>query len=94
MRAGERALRLDVAAAERHFAGALELAGADARPRLRILPGWGETLLLRSRYREAAAAYEEAIAGLRAAGEMRAAAVAMCWLGNVRTWLGEPAQRT
>ena len=31
MRAGERALRLDVAAAERHFAAALELAGADTR---------------------------------------------------------------
>jgi tetratricopeptide (TPR) repeat protein len=90
-RAGERALRLDVAAAERHFAAALELAGADAGRRLRILPGWGETLLLRNRYREAAAVYEEAIAGLRASGEIRAAALAMVWLVDVLFSLGEPS---
>ncbi len=90
-RAGERALRLDVAAAERHFAGALAIAGTDAGQRLRILPGWGETLLLRNRYREAAAAYEEAIAGFSALGEIRAAAAAMCWLADVLASLGEPS---
>ena len=90
-RAGERALRLDVAAAERHFAGALELAGTDTDERLRILPSWGETLLLRNRYREAAAAYEEAIEGLRASGDIRAAAAAMCWLSDSLASLGEPS---
>ena len=54
-RAGERALRLDTAAAERHFAAALELAGSDAVERLRILPSWGKTLLVRNQYREAVA---------------------------------------
>ena len=90
-RAGEWALRLDVAAAERHFAAALALAGADAGRRLLILPGWGETLLLRNRSREAAAAYREAIAGFRASGETRALSVAMCWLADVLASLGEPS---
>ena len=61
--------------------------------RLRILPGWAETLLLRNRYREAAAAYEEAIAGLSASGDIRAAALAMCWLADVLPTLGEPVLR-
>ncbi len=90
-RAGERALRLDVAAAERHFAAALGLAGADASERLRILPSWGQALQLRNRFREAEAAYREAIAGLGALGEIRATAVAMVWLANVLLGLGEPA---
>jgi len=90
-RAGERALRLDVAAAERHFARALDLAGPDTRERLELLPRWGEVLLLRTRYREAASAYEEAIAGLRASGDVRATATAMCWLANVLPTLGEPS---
>ena len=90
-RAGERALRLDVSGAERYFVGALELAGSDANERLRILPGWGKALLARNRPREAAAAFEEAIAGLTAAGETRAAALAMCWLGNALLGLNDPA---
>jgi len=90
-RAGERALRLDVAAAERHFARALDLAGPDTRERLELLPRWGEVLLLRTRYREAASVYEEAIAGLSALGEIRATAAAMCWLANVLPALGEPS---
>ena len=90
-RAGERALRLDVAAAERHFERALDLAGPDTRERLELLPRWAEALLLRTRYREAASAYEEAIAGLRASGDVRATATAMCWLANVLPALGEPS---
>ena len=90
-RAGERALRLDVAAAERHFERALDLAGPDTRERLELLPRWAEALFLRNRHREAAAAYEEAISGLSALGEIRAAAVAMCWLANVLPTLGEPS---
>jgi class 3 adenylate cyclase len=90
-RAGDRALRLDVAAAERHLARALELAGSDTGERLRILPSWGEALLLRNRHREAAAVYEEAIAGFRTSGETRAAAAAMCWLADAVASLGEPS---
>ncbi len=89
-RAGERALRLDVAAAERYCARGLELAAPDAPERPRLLQRWAQALWLRRHYREAAAAYRESIAGLQAAGEKRTAAVAMCHLVSVLTWLGEP----
>jgi class 3 adenylate cyclase/tetratricopeptide (TPR) repeat protein len=89
--AGERALHLDISAAERYFSAALELAGSDGDERLQILPSWGKALLARGRHREAAAAYEEAIIGLSAAGETRAQALAMCWLGNVLLGLNDPA---
>ena len=85
------ALRLDVVAAERHFERALELAGAARASGCDFSRG-GPTLSLRSRYREAVAAYEEAIAGLRACGEIRKAAVAMCWLTSVLAALGEPSR--
>ena len=89
-RAGERALRLDVAAAERHFARALELVATDTSERFRLLPRWGQALLLRNRFQEAANAFREAIPGLKATGQIRAAATAMCWLANVLPCLGEP----
>ena len=88
--AGDRALRLDAAAAEPYFARALELAGTDTSERLRLLPRWAQALFLRNRYREAAAAYEEAIADLQACGDIRAAAAAMTCLATVRQTLGEP----
>jgi tetratricopeptide (TPR) repeat protein len=88
--AGERALRLDAAAAERHFARALELAGTDTSERLRLLPRWAQALFLRNRNREAVGALEEAITGLQACGDIRAAAVAMTCLATVRETLGEP----
>ena len=91
-RAGERALRLDAAAAERHFARAVELAGATGSERLQLLPRWAQALMLRNRHREAVAALEEAIVGLQAGGDIRAAAVAMARLGSVRETLGEPRE--
>jgi class 3 adenylate cyclase/tetratricopeptide (TPR) repeat protein len=89
--AGDLALRLDVAAAERHFARALELAGQDAGARVKLLPRWAKALYFRNRYREAACAYEEAVAGLKASGQLRAAALALCWQCDALTYLGEPA---
>jgi class 3 adenylate cyclase/tetratricopeptide (TPR) repeat protein len=88
--AGEIALRLDAAAAERHFARALELADAGTTEHDRLLARWAETLFLRGRPREAAAAYEAAIETLRDHGENGAAAVAMCRLSSVLSALGEP----
>ena len=87
--AGKRALRLDVAAAERHFARALDLAGPSSAERLRLLPDWAEALFLRNRYRESLAAYEEAIDGVRAAGDIRTAAATMCRIREVAAFLGE-----
>ncbi|MEE4276217.1 MAG: AAA family ATPase, partial [Thermoleophilia bacterium] len=89
-RAGDRALRLDVAAAERHFARALALAGPGAAERSRLLPRWAETLLLRNRYREAVAACDEAAAGCRACGDTRGEAVATRWLADAAAFLNEP----
>jgi hypothetical protein len=90
-RAGQRALRLDIVAAECHFARALELAGPGTGERLVLLPGWAEALMLRSRHEEAAAAYEEAIAGYRAGGDVRATARAMCWLADLHAVVAEPS---
>jgi class 3 adenylate cyclase/tetratricopeptide (TPR) repeat protein len=88
--AGDRALPLDVAAAERQYARALELAGAESAQRPRLLVSWAQALKLSSRYREADDALEEAVAGLKAAGSFRAAAAAMMNLMMVRATLGDP----
>ena len=88
--AGEHAMNLDVAAAERHFAQAVELAQTGTLERARLLAKWAEAVYLRGHIREAAAAYEEAIRDLRDHGDVRAAAVAMCQLCPVRSTLGEP----
>ena len=88
--AGDRAMRLHVATAERHYARALSLAGADDPERLRLLTRWAEALFRQGRYRDAAAALGEATAGLRAAGERRAAALALARLADVLYALGDP----
>ncbi len=77
--AGDRAL--DVAAAESQYARALQLAGADGPERPVLLVRWGKAVIQRGRPMEALAALEEAIRGLRAAGETRAAALAQMELG-------------
>jgi class 3 adenylate cyclase len=90
-RAVDRALRLDVRSAERYLTRALELAGDDADARRALLPRRAKLLLVTDRYREAAAAYDEAVEGLLAAGDIRQAALALCWQGDARAMLGEPA---
>ena len=82
--AGERALRLDATAAERHLRRALELAGPDGAERPKLLSRLAEALFLTNRLREAAEVFDEAIARFRAAGDRRAEAVAMCMLAQVR----------
>ena len=62
-RAGDRALRLDVRAAERFLTQALELAGDDAEAR-GPHAALGEAAPLRPPLREADEAYEQAVAGL------------------------------
>jgi hypothetical protein len=93
MLAGQHALALDAAAAERYFARATELAPASSRERLRALLRWGEALYGRGLYHEAAAALREASDGLQVAGEVRAAAEALCMLANVLPWMGEPTSQ-
>jgi class 3 adenylate cyclase len=78
--AGDRAMGIDVPAAEQHYVSALALVPDDARERWRLLVRWGRALLMTGRLGEASDALEQGIDGLLAAGDVRAAAVAM------RTW--------
>lgn len=74
--AGDRAMGIDVAAGERHYAKALALTGPDHPDRAELLVCYSEALRLRARFREAVAAFEQAIAAFRANGEVRRAAKA------------------
>ena len=87
--AGQRALRLDATSAERHLIRALELAEPDGAERLELLPRLAEAFFLTNRLRQAAAVLEEAVAGLKKAGDVRAAAVSMCMLAHTLPRLGE-----
>jgi class 3 adenylate cyclase/tetratricopeptide (TPR) repeat protein len=76
MLAGDRAMGIDVEAAERHYAKALAMTGRDHPGRAGLLARHGEALRLRARFREAAAAFEQAVAAFRVQGDVRRAAMA------------------
>jgi class 3 adenylate cyclase/tetratricopeptide (TPR) repeat protein len=92
--AGDRAWPLDVAAAARHYARALEIAGPDSPRRSAVLVKWAKAATQLGRAAEAVDAFEEAIARLKAEGDVRAAAVAqmglvrVLWGDDVDRWLG------
>ena len=92
--AGARAMDLDVAAAERDFARALELAPADGAAQPRLLAQWAVAVHSGGRHGEAVTAFEEAIAQLRAAGERRRAAEALVYLARALERLGRPEAQT
>jgi class 3 adenylate cyclase/tetratricopeptide (TPR) repeat protein len=81
--AGDRALGLDVARAEAHYARALALlpAGHPARPA--VLAKWAEAARQSGRYQEAVRALEEAVEGFRAGGDLVGAGQAMGTLSSV-----------
>ncbi len=91
--AGDRAMGIDVEAAERHYARALLLTEKGHPDRPRVLARTGEALRLRGRFPEAALAYEEAIEGLRAQGDVRAMGIAMGHHRMVRLRLGDPRSK-
>jgi class 3 adenylate cyclase/tetratricopeptide (TPR) repeat protein len=74
-RAGDGALPLDVTAAERHYAQAVELAG-DSVLRPHLLIDWAQALRQSGRLEEAASIWEEGIRGLQAVGDESAARAA------------------
>jgi tetratricopeptide (TPR) repeat protein len=76
MMAGDRAMGIDVEAGERHYAKALAMTGPDHSDRAELLVRYGEALRLRARFREAAAAFQQAIAAFQADGDARRAAIA------------------
>jgi tetratricopeptide (TPR) repeat protein len=79
--AGDRIRPLDVGAAERHYARALDLAGPIGPQRPALLVRWAKAVTTRGRALEAVAPLEEAVVQLRAAGDVRAAALAQMLLG-------------
>ena len=80
--AGDRAWPLDVAAAERHYARALGVAGPENPQRSVLLVRWAKAATELGRATEAVAPLEEAIARLTAAGDVRSAAVAQMALAR------------
>jgi predicted ATPase len=76
MLAGDRAMGIDVEAAERHYDKALAMTGPDQPDHAELLVHYGEALRLRARFREAAAAFEQAIAAFHGNGDVRGAAMA------------------
>ena len=82
--AGDRAFNLDVHAAERFYAAALELSAADGPERARLDLKFGEAALWGGRSAEAAEALRRAVEALRAAGDVRSAAVALVRLARTR----------
>jgi len=91
--AGDRAIGMDVQAAERHYAKALELISKDHPERPDVLARHAEALRQRGRFPEAALAFEEAIEGLRAKGDLRRAAAAMGRYGIVLWRMGDPREK-
>jgi class 3 adenylate cyclase/tetratricopeptide (TPR) repeat protein len=76
VRAGDRALRLDLAAADHHYALAVETAGEDDAYLPELLLKRGEALMAVDQIDQAAAAQEEAVRLFAAAGDMRRQAYA------------------
>jgi class 3 adenylate cyclase/tetratricopeptide (TPR) repeat protein len=93
MLAGDRALGIDVAAAERHYHHARQLA-TDSHPSYaELLARHAEALRQRARFPEAAAAFEQAIELFRAWGDVIALSQAMTGYAFVLQELGDPRER-
>jgi class 3 adenylate cyclase/tetratricopeptide (TPR) repeat protein len=94
MLAGDRAMGIDVGAAERHYAHALQLAGDSHLLRADLLARHAETLRQRGRLSEAATEFEEAIELFRARGDVLSLAKAMPGYGLLLRRLGDPRAHT
>src|SRR5438105_11087293 len=93
MLAGDRALGLDVEAAERHYARALALTPKE-HPRLpEILARNAEALRQRGRFQEAARVFEESIEGFRGQGDVRRMAMTMGGYAIALYRMGDPRNR-
>jgi class 3 adenylate cyclase/tetratricopeptide (TPR) repeat protein len=81
--AGDKAMPLDVAVAERHFRDGLRLCPGDSPLRPHLLVAHGESLLQRGDLAEAQVALEQGLLGLHEAGDVRAEAVATGFLATL-----------
>jgi len=89
MRAGDRALGLDVGAAKRHYERALNIAPHGDPARARILVRWAQALAQTGGLDAAVTTFEEGILELRRQGEERAAALAMIELSRIMVELAD-----
>jgi class 3 adenylate cyclase/tetratricopeptide (TPR) repeat protein len=89
--AGDRAMRLDIAAAEATYRRALELS-TDGAGHATVLVKLAGALQEQGRLLDAEQAYEEALPALRAAGDERAAALAMVELARALWRHGQTAR--
>jgi len=89
--AGDRAMQLDMAAAEASYRRAFELS-AETQARGPVLAKLGDALQEQGRLPEAEQAYEEAIDALRAGGDERGAAMAMNGLARALWRHGQTAR--
>ncbi len=94
MLAGDRALGIDVPAAERHYARALQLTSDTSPLHGHLLARHAEALRQRGRLPEAARAYEQAIELFRALDDVLSLAQAMNGYAKVLHMLGGPRFRT
>jgi tetratricopeptide (TPR) repeat protein len=94
MLAGDRALGIDVAAAERHYHHALQLTSDIDPSRAELLARHAEALRQRGRFPEAAAAFEQAIALFGDRDDVISVAAAMDGYGHTLQGLGDPRERT
>ena len=88
--AGDRAMSLDVAAAEQLYAKAVALLAPEDPRRAGLLRSWAWSLQQRGRFSEAAAAFEEASGLFRSHGLLGDAALTLCGLETAAYWLGDP----
>jgi len=86
--AGERAMRLDVEAAERLLARAADLSVDGDAVRADLLLAWGRSLLQRGRYDEAKASLEESVRCFLGDGRNADAAMALTQLEKALYFLG------
>jgi class 3 adenylate cyclase len=91
--AGDRALGIDVEAAESHYARALDLMSPDDPDRPDLLLRHGTALMERARLAEAAGAIQEAIEGLRRRGTVTTLAAALCRYSQLLGRLGRQGYR-
>jgi class 3 adenylate cyclase/tetratricopeptide (TPR) repeat protein len=91
--AGERALPLDVGAAEQQLARALELAPGGRTERASLLERWAHAALQQNRLREAQSALEEALAVYRDQQQPLAAGRVLTALANVLRRQADPRSR-
>ena len=89
--AADRALPLDVTAAEARYARAAELVTDDSPQRPRLLTKWGKALMDAGRFEASLRAFEEGTALLEAAGDTKALALAVIDHGTALALVGDVA---